>query len=107
MSEREFQILVIDDDPFILKQVDKFLEPLKEKCELFLIDSPSKAHSVLGDNNIALILMDIHMPETSGIELIEELKKDPLYWSIPILAVSADDSMEQIIRVIEAGAVDY
>ena len=54
-----------------------------------------------------LILLDIMMPEKSGMEVIEELKRDPETQNIPIYVLSnlADKTIEQ--KVMELGALKY
>jgi PAS domain S-box-containing protein len=54
-----------------------------------------------------LILLDVHMPDRSGYEVLEQLRADPRTASIPVVMLSADASHEQIQRFRDAGARDY
>jgi PAS domain S-box-containing protein len=54
-----------------------------------------------------LILLDVHMPDLSGYEVLERLRSDPRTASIPVVMLSADASHEQIQRFRDAGARDY
>jgi PAS domain S-box-containing protein len=54
-----------------------------------------------------LILLDVHMPDLSGFEVLELLRKDERTSSIPVVMLSADASHEQIQRFRDAGARDY
>jgi CheY-like chemotaxis protein len=54
-----------------------------------------------------LILLDVHMPDLSGYEVLELLRGDPTTASIPVVMLSADASHEQIQRFRDAGARDY
>lgn len=54
-----------------------------------------------------LILMDIMMPDLSGIEAIEHLKSDPASQHIPILVLSAYTSSKLVNQAMEAGAAQY
>ncbi len=54
-----------------------------------------------------LILLDMHLPDTSGQELLERLKGDPATSDIPIVVVSADATARQIEAAMLAGASLY
>ena len=54
-----------------------------------------------------LILLDMHLPDIDGIELLRHLKNDPLTASIPVVVVSADALAPQIDAAMAAGAVRY
>jgi CheY-like chemotaxis protein len=54
-----------------------------------------------------LILLDVHLPDLPGIEVLEKLRHDERTSSIPVIMLSADASQEQIKRFNDAGAMDY
>lgn len=54
-----------------------------------------------------LVLLDLSLPDCSGIELLERLKSDTLTSSLPVIVVSGTSSTEEKVRVLEAGAVDF
>ncbi len=54
-----------------------------------------------------LILLDVHMPDLSGFEVLELLRADERTAAIPVVMLSADASHEQIQRFRDAGARDY
>ncbi len=54
-----------------------------------------------------LILLDVHMPDFSGYEVLELLRGEPGTASIPVVMLSADASHDQIQRFRDAGARDY
>ena len=54
-----------------------------------------------------LILLDINMPEMSGYEVCEILKNNPQTNSIPIIFLSAGNSIEDKIRAFKTGGIDY
>lgn len=54
-----------------------------------------------------LVLMDIQLPNVSGVDLIAAIKRDPSLARVPVLAVTAYAGKGDEERIREAGAADY
>jgi diguanylate cyclase (GGDEF)-like protein len=54
-----------------------------------------------------LILLDLHLPDLSGFEVIHLLKEDPATRSIPVIFVSATATVEAKVRALDLGAIDF
>ncbi len=54
-----------------------------------------------------LVLLDMHLPDLSGLELLARLKADPVTADIPVVVVSADATAQQIDAALQAGASLY
>ncbi|MGK2900359.1 MAG: ATP-binding response regulator, partial [Burkholderiaceae bacterium] len=54
-----------------------------------------------------LLLLDMHLPDISGLELLRHLKADPVTAAIPVIVVSADALSPQIDAALDAGALRY
>jgi two-component system, chemotaxis family, chemotaxis protein CheY len=61
----------------------------------------------LADHWIDLILTDIHMPEMNGLELIEQLGRDGVLNSVPVIVTSTDGNRDQIERLQQKGVRAY
>jgi putative two-component system response regulator len=61
----------------------------------------------LEKNNIALILLDIEMPETDGFTAIQELKAKEETAKIPVIFLTGNTDVENVLRGRELGAVDF
>jgi CheY-like chemotaxis protein len=53
------------------------------------------------------ILLDIHLPDLNGEEVLKRLRQSPRTRDIPVTVLSADATRAQITRVLQAGARDY
>ncbi|MEI1280076.1 response regulator [Leptospira venezuelensis] len=102
----DLKILVAEDNPVNQKLIQKMLEKLGLSCAVV-----SNGIDVLvywEENDVDLLLLDIQMPELSGLEVARILKKKPSAKKVPwIIAVTAHDSTEDRRACAEAGMDDY
>src|ERR1700722_10448288 len=78
------RILVIDDDPFILRMVDRMLG--RQDCGITLARSGPEGIGFYHRIRHDLVISDMAMPVSQGLETIRELRTH--YPSLPILAIS-------------------
>lgn len=97
------KILIVDDDPDILKIVSAFLE--LEPFIVFKAENIEKAKEIFTTEKPDLIILDIMFPEENGLEWLKEIKKiSPL---TPVLLLTAKSSLSDKIIGFELGADDY
>lgn len=97
------KVLVVDDDPDILKVVSAFLE--LENFKVFTAQSVSEAKKIFQRESPDLIILDIMLPDESGLEWLKELKRiTPL---TPVLMLTAKSSVSDKVIGFELGADDY
>jgi CheY-like chemotaxis protein len=53
------------------------------------------------------VLLDLHLPDMGGEQVLQQLRDDPITSSIPVVIVSADATAGQIQRLLSAGAAAY
>jgi FixJ family two-component response regulator len=95
-------VIVVDDDPNVLKFTSLLLE--KGVFRVCLWQRP-EALDVLQKNNIDAVLTDIMMPEMSGIELLERIHStDP---DIPVILITGFADLDKAIEAIKKGAFDF
>ena len=80
-------ILVVEDNVGSLMLATVLLET--EGFEVAGAESAAEARSILASRTPDLILMDIQLPDTDGLELTKEIKADPNTASIPVVALTA------------------
>ncbi|ANK88835.1 MULTISPECIES: response regulator [unclassified Rhizobium] len=99
-------ILLVDDQPAKLLSYEVILEELAEN--LIKAQSAREAFEHLLRSEIAVILVDVCMPEQDGFELVGMIRQHPRYQNTPIIFVSAVMLAEpDRLRGYAVGAVDY
>lgn len=99
------RILVIDDNADDLALAEVALS--RAGFEVLLLDEPLRAVEIAAAYEVAGILLDRRMPESSGLDVLRALRSDPRTRPIPILFVSADGDVESRIEGLQEGANDY
>lgn len=100
------RVLVVDDIEENLVALSALMA--EDDVELLLAHSGDEALEILLRTDVALALVDVHMPEMDGYELAEVMRASPRTSHVPILFVTAGAPDEaRIFRGYEAGAVDY
>lgn len=99
------RILIVDDEKMNLKVM---VELLKDDYVLVLARSGKQALKFAFQNPPPdLILLDVIMPEMGGYEVIKKLKEHDLTKNVPVIFVTALDSVEDEEHGLKLGAVDY
>lgn len=102
------QILSIDDDEFILEILSESILALGYPQAL-LATNGSDALRLLEDrtSNIDCVLLDIQMPDMSGVEVCTALRKLPHHHTTPVIMLTAMAEQDYVNRAFEVGATDY
>ena len=106
MKREPVTILMVDDQPAKLLSYEVILRELGER--LVKATSGRDALDQLLKSDIAVVLMDVSMPEIDGFELADMMRQHPRFQKTPIIFVSAVHLTEiDRIRGYQSGAVDY
>jgi len=106
MHEEPVNILLVDDQPAKLLAYEAILGELGER--LVKANSAREALDVLLRTEIAVILIDVHMPELDGFELASMIREHPRHQRAAIVFVSAVHLTDiDRLRGYQTGAVDY
>src|SRR5215813_2020444 len=107
MESREpVNILLVDDQPAKLLSYEVILSALGEN--LIKASSGREALDCLLKNDVAVVLMDVSMPEMNGFELAEMIREHPRFRRTAIIFISAIHLTDlDRLKGYERGAVDY
>ncbi len=104
-KQPEAKLLIVDDDPQMLDSLRELLTPWGFR--LILLEDPQRFWDTLKQTAPDLLILDIEMPEFSGIDLCQVVRNDPDWSELPILFLSAHTDPETVHRVFEVGGDDY
>ena len=100
------KILIVEDNPSFRKMVTAVFE--KEEFVVIAAEDPKDTLNLAKTHQPDLILMDVDLGETSGIELCQRLKDQPYTTSLPIILLSGAQTDEEFqLQGFEEGADDY
>lgn len=102
----EHVVLYIDDNLANLKLMEHVLTTQKQ-FNLVTATAGHRGVALASEMPIAVILLDLQLPDGSGEDVLAELKAKSATKEIPVIIVSADATPGQIKRLIDAGAYDY
>jgi len=101
------RILIVDDEPHVAGVLQRlFVRQGYE--EPLAVHDPTRVPAVLEEEEIDLILLDLHMPEMDGFQLMKHLPRhrEPSEF-LPVLVLTGDTAPEVRRRALEAGAHDF
>lgn len=106
LTTEKATILVVDDES---SNIDVAAGNLRENYRVMAAKSGEHALRIVASNkhNIALILLDIMMPDMDGYQVCKKLKESPVSANIPIIFLSAKALVDDIKYGFDLGAVDY
>lgn len=98
----KYEILIIDDE----SQIQKFLRILLENNSYKVVQALSgqEGMQLAAYHPPDLIILDLGLPDKSGHEVLGELRA---WYSRPVIILSVQNSEEDIVKALDAGATDY
>lgn len=98
-------ILVIEDEPDIRRTLEYNIA--REGFNVLTASSISEAEEAIKSHPINLVLLDLMLPDGSGLELCKKIKSNPKTEYVPVLILTAkDDEVDKVVG-FELGADDY
>ena len=100
------KVLIVDDSRAIRRILAHMLGELG-----FVVEEASHGREALArlesHRDTDLVMVDWNMPEMNGLELVQAVRSDSRFASLPLMMVTTETEMAQVVRALEAGAQEY
>ena len=110
MTPNARSFLLVEDNPVDAMSVARALRELGAADSMAHVTSAEEALSYLSDSqhdDPSLIVLDLHMPGMSGIELLRTIKSDPNLSRTPVIVMTSSQEQRYILESFETGAAGY
>ena len=98
------RILVIDDDALNLKMADSIL---RKTYEVICVKSGREGIDILHQKRIDLVLLDLYMPQMSGMETLEKIRADAGISDTKVVVLTSSGNKSDVMGAIRLGALDF
>lgn len=106
MHENQPSVWVIEDDEFMASLLRFILE--RQQMQVTRVADGRSALKLIDEGHACdAVVLDLMLPQTSGMEVLAHMKKNPLWAAKPVLVLSALDDASSMARALAAGASDY
>src|SRR5690554_3430683 len=105
MSKEQIKVLIVDDHQLMIEGLRSLLEDEEGIGSVAGANSMEETLTFLEKNQVDVVLMDINMPEVSGIEITQKIREN--YPATKVIALTMHDDISIITRMIKAGASGY
>jgi pilus assembly protein CpaE len=99
------RVLLIDDEQFYFKLLQKSLREAEYKLEY--AKSGSEGLAKIPSFEPELLIVDLKLPELDGFEILKRLRRDPKFSYIPVIVITSQDELSEKLKAFELGADDY
>ena len=99
------RVLLIDDEQFYFKLVQKPLTDAEYKLEY--AKSGVEGLAKIPSFEPEMLIVDLKLPELDGFEILKRLRRDPKFSYIPVVVITSQDELSEKLKAFELGADDY
>jgi diguanylate cyclase (GGDEF)-like protein/PAS domain S-box-containing protein len=105
MTTRTSRLLIVDDNELNRDMLARRLE--RKGFEIVVADGARQLTERLQEGAVDIVLLDIEMPEISGLEALKTVRKTYSPIELPVIMVTAKNQSEDIVKALDLGANDY
>jgi len=102
MAKPEAKVLIVDDEPGVLEALTTLLE---QDYDVLTAASGAAAWKILNDEEIAVALVDLTLPDRDGLQLLRDLRQQNL--PVEFIIVTGHASIDTAVQAMRDGAYDY
>lgn len=102
---RSVDILLVEDNPGDVRRIELMLGMLEDAYRLHTASSVKSAHQTLSDQQVQVILLDLSLPDSDGVQTIRTMHST--YPSVPIVVLTGQDDEQVVADAATAGAHDF
>jgi chemotaxis family two-component system response regulator Rcp1 len=109
-----FEVLLVEDNAADVRLIKEGMTAVKSKCRLSVVSDGEEALEFLrrkGRHANAprptLMLLDLNLPRKDGLEVLQEMKADPLLKRIPVMVLTSSSSVRDVNSAYDLGANSY
>jgi two-component system invasion response regulator UvrY len=99
------EFLIIDDHPIVRKGIRQILEDMNSDVHVHEAGTAAKGLKKFREINFDLVILDINMPDRSGLDMLDDMKR--IKSGVKILIVSMYPEKQYAIRALKSGASGY
>lgn len=99
------KVLMIDDEPVFYKMAASVLT--NRGYELEYVRTGKEGFAAIATFQPEIIIADMRMPDISGFDILQSIRRDPRYHRIPVIFVTSVKTLEDKLKAFELGADDY
>ena len=101
------KVMLVDDEPFILQGLQKIIDWEAEECEIVKTAANGwEAYEYIRENPVDMVIADIRMPEMSGLELLEKIRKE-IETQVYFIILSGYNEFSYAQKAMRYSCLDY
>lgn len=100
--KRDGTVLLVDDEPGIRGVVSRTLAAAG--IDVVAVRDGASAREALTSDHVALVLLDVNLPDVNGLDLCEEIRRE---YAVPVVMLTVVADERDVVRALESGAEDY
>lgn len=105
LNGRSVDILLVEDNPGDIRRIELMLDMLEDAYRLHTAHSVKSAHQTLSDQPVQIILLDLTLPDSDGLQTIRTMHTT--YPGVPIVVLTGLDDVQMAADAAAAGAHDF